>query len=210
MLQHAFCGEAVAQVTRTPFPSSKAWGNSLAESESHVLSRCLAGDADAFETIYQKHGTNVYNLAYRMVGNAPDAEDLLQEIFIQAWGKLRSFKGDSTFSTWLYRLSVNRCLDFLRSRPTRNRQATDPIEDHEAAPAARREQQTPTQLDLERAISSLPDSYRSAFILYDVHGFEHREVGRILGVAEGTSKSLVHKARMRLRQILATARQVEV
>ena len=166
----------------------------------HATARAIL---DAFGEIYRRHAGRLYSLAYRMVGQSGDAEDLLQEIFLQAHRKLHSFKGESALVTWLYRLGMNLCLDHLRSRSSRMSQATASFDDEDgpAAPAAPAGavELTVSRLDLERAIASLPDGCRAAFLLHDVEGFEHREVAEMLGIAEGTSKSQVHKARLRLR-----------
>jgi RNA polymerase sigma-70 factor (ECF subfamily) len=138
-----------------------------------------------------------------MVGDKAEAEDLLQEIFLQAHSKLPSFEGRSTFGTWLYRLAVNRCLDHLRSAASRRQALTRSFDESPEFLAAR--ETTVHRLDLERAILQLPHSYRSAFLLHDVEGLGHREVADILGVAEGTSKALVHKARLKLRELLCTS-----
>lgn len=185
----------------TVFPSEPS-RDSLSERE--LVARCQQGDVEAFEVLYRQHSRSLYNIAYRMAGNAPDAEDLLQEIFLLAYNKLRGFRGESSLRTWLYRLAVNRCLDHLRSRAARQRERESvPLEEGHSALTDR--EAVRLRLDLERAIRSLPESYRAAFILYDVEGFEHREVGEILGVAEGTSKSLVHKARHQIRRFLSNS-----
>jgi RNA polymerase sigma-70 factor (ECF subfamily) len=141
-----------------------------------------------------------------MVGNAADAEDLLQEIFLSAHRKLDSFRGESALGTWLYRLAVNLCLDYLRSRTGRAIQLTDPLDDEPAfsQPATRGlAEQTVTKMDIERALAHLPEGCRTAFVLHDIEGLEHREVAEVMGIAEGTSKSQVHKARLRLRGLLS-------
>ena len=167
-----------------------------------LVARCQAGDVEAFETIYRQHASRLYTLACRMAGSPEDGEDLLQEIFLQAYRKLGSFKGDATLGTWLYRLALNHCLDYVRSRRAKMNKLTSAIEGEIACePAARRE--TPiARLDLERAVERLPEGCREAFVLHDVEGFDHKEVGRLLGIAEGTSKSQVFKARMKLRALL--------
>ena len=137
----------------------------------------------------------VFGLALRMLQNRADAEDLLQEIFLQAYDKIDKFEGRSAFGTWLYRLGVNRCLDHLRSRSAKERSRTEPL-----GPTLPGRVGIGTRnLELERAIGELPPSSRAAFLLHDVEGYEHKEVGEILGIAVGTSKSLVHRARMKLR-----------
>ncbi len=157
----------------------------------------LAGTGDdttTFETLYRTHARRIYSLAYRFVGNAADAEELHQEIFLQAHRKLDSFRQESALSTWLHRLAVNRCLDYLRSRAARQAGLTAPLtDDTPTPPRARASTDTITRIDLEQAIAHLPDGYRTVFILHDVEGYEHR------GIAVGTSKSQVHKARRKLR-----------
>jgi len=167
-----------------------------------LVARYRAGDADAFETLYRQHAARIYTLACRMAGSPEDGEDLLQEIFLQAHRKLDSFKGDASIGTWLYRLALNHCLDYVRSRQARMSRVTDTLDaDTSMEPIARRE--TPiARIDLDRAIERLPEGCREAFVLHDVEGFDHKEVGALLGIAEGTSKSQVFKARMKLRGFL--------
>jgi RNA polymerase sigma-70 factor (ECF subfamily) len=174
---------------------------------------------EAFETIYRQHSARIYTLAARMAGSRDDGEDLLQEIFLQAHRKLDSFKGDSALGTWLYRLALNYCLDFVRSKRAKMAKLTDSLDDDgrgtgsrergtgshtshgNLSPVAPRE--TPVaRLDLERALEQLPEGCREAFVLHDVEGFDHKEVADLLGIAEGTSKSQVFKARVKLRALL--------
>ena len=137
-----------------------------------------------------------------MGGSPEDGEDLLQEIFLQAHRKLGSFKGDSSIGTWLYRLALNHCLDYVRSRQAKMSRITDTLDaESSVEPTARREMPI-VKLDLERAIERLPEGCREAFVLHDVEGFGHKEVGELLGIAEGTSKSQVFKARTKLRALL--------
>jgi len=179
-----------------------------AAADNELATRCRQGDARAFEELYRAHAGRLYSLILRMAGSAQDAEDLLQEVFLTAHRKLGSFRGESTLGTWLYRLAVNQCLDFLRGRQTRMARATDSLDEEGAAEPADIAPVVPsaiTRLDLERAIAALPHGCRTAFVLHDVEGLEHREIARLLGVSEGTSKSQVHKARMKLRAALQPA-----
>ena len=171
-------------------------------SAGDLIARCQAGDVETFEALYRQHAARLYTLACRMAGSAEDGEDLLQEIFLQVYRKLGSFKGDSAVGTWLYRLALNHCLDYVRSRQAKMSKLTETLDaDTSFEPTARRE--TPiARLDLERAIELLPEGCREAFVLHDVEGFDHKEVGKLLGIAEGTSKSQVFKARMKLRASL--------
>jgi RNA polymerase sigma-70 factor (ECF subfamily) len=171
------------------------------DQDAALVARCRAGDLTAFEELYRQHATRLYNLAHRMLGQAEDAEDLLQETFLTAFRKLDTFKGESALGTWLYRLGMNLCLDRLRSRAAKQQQVTDLL-DESVAHGPTTPLSAVSRLDLERAIASLPEGSRAAFLLHDVEGFDHREVGTILGIAEGTSKSQVHKARLRIRAFL--------
>ncbi len=167
-----------------------------------LAARCRAGDADAFEELYRQHARRLFSLVFRMIGSPEDAEDLLQEVFLQAHRKLAGFRGESTLGTWLYRLTMNHCLDHLRGRQAKMSRSTESLDGEDAFEPAAHSPIVPTavsRLDLERAISSLPEGCKAAFLLHDVEGFEHREIADILGVSEGTSKSQVHKARMKLR-----------
>jgi RNA polymerase sigma-70 factor (ECF subfamily) len=170
-----------------------------------LVERSRQGDVEAFEAIYRAHAGRLFNVALRMVGNRADAEDLLQDIFLTAHRKLDSFRGESALGTWLYRLAMNLCLDRLRSRAAKQDHATRALDDEPGlADGGSRAlaDRAVTRMDLERALAQLPDGCRTAFVLHDVEGLEHREVAEILGIAEGTSKSQVHKARLRLRAIL--------
>jgi RNA polymerase sigma-70 factor, ECF subfamily len=188
------CGQAASSAARTE--------------DMALVERCRSGDLAAFEELYRAHAGKLFSVACRMVGNAADAEDLLQEIFLSAHRKLEGFRGDSALGTWLYRLATNHCLDHLRSRSARMNQVTDALDDEPGQVAGSRSlaEQTITRMDLERALARLPEGCRAAFVLHDVQGLEHREVGEVLGVAEGTSKSQVHKARQRLRALLLERR----
>lgn len=174
--------------------------------ERDLVARCRRGDMTAFEELYRRHSGRLYNVVYRMTGSAADAEDVLQDVFLQAYRRLDSFRGEAALGTWLYRLAVNTCLDHVRSHQGRQRKHTDFIEDVEGlepvASPSWRPDRVLDRMDLEWAISQLPPSYRSAFVLHDVEGHEHHEVADMLGIAEGTSKSLLHKARIRLRAYL--------
>ena len=181
-----------------PIPLGRAGDAALVE-------RCRQGDLTAFEEIYRAHAGRLFSVACRMVGNPADAEDLLQEIFLSAHRKLDGFRGESALGTWLYRLATNHCLDYLRSRAGRTNQLTDALDDdvgrYEAGSSGLAEQ-TVTRMDLERSLARLPEGCRVAFVLHDIEGLEHKEVAEALGIAEGTSKSQVHKARLRLRALL--------
>jgi RNA polymerase sigma-70 factor (ECF subfamily) len=188
-----------SNVTRHP-------GGSPRQDDLALVERCRQGDLGAFDEIYRAHSRRLYGVAVRMLGNPADADDMLQEIFLAAHRKLDSFRGESALGTWLYRLAVNLCLDHLRSRTGRTLHLTDALDDEPALPDAGSRglaERAVTKMDLERALAQLPEGCRTAFVLHDVQGLEHREVGEIMGIAEGTSKSQVHKARLRLRALLS-------
>ena len=170
-----------------------------------LVERCRRGELGAFEELYRQHSGRLYSLAVRMLGNPADAEDLLQEIFLSAHRKLDSFRGDAALGTWLYRLAMNQILDHVRSRAARTGQMTDGLDDATLLAdtgSHRLADRAIDRMDLERAMGELPEGCRAAFVLHDVEGLEHREVSDVLGIAEGTSKSQVHKARLRLRNLL--------
>jgi RNA polymerase sigma-70 factor (ECF subfamily) len=164
-----------------------------------------AGDADAFEQIYRRHFRRVYALCLRMLGDPTRAEDMTQEVFVQLFNKIGSFRGESAFTTWLHRMTVNLVLMYFRKASTRSELLTDegetPIqivrgtENPETMPVVDR-------IALERAVQQLPPGYRSVFVLHDVEGYEHDEIARMMKISAGTSKSQLHKARLKLRQLL--------
>jgi RNA polymerase sigma-70 factor (ECF subfamily) len=172
----------------------------VSAAEANLIERCRRHEPGAFEQLYREHAARVYNLACRLSGSLTDGEDLAQEVFIQVYRKLDSFRGDSALGTWIYRLATNLCLDHLRRRRVAGRDL-GPL-DETVRPPASGPPLRADAMDLERAITRLPAGYRAAFVLHDVEGFNHHEISGILGIAEGTSKSQVHKARLKLREYL--------
>ena len=190
----------------TAHPSAPAAGRSA---ELDLVDRCRRGELGAFEELYRAHSGRLFSLAVRMLGNPADAEDQLQEIFLSAHRKLESFRGESALGTWLYRLGMNQILDHVRSRAARTGQLTDGLDDASLladGAGHRLADRAIDRIDLERALAELPEGCRAAFVLHDVEGLEHKEVSEVLGIAEGTSKSQVHKARLRLRALLSQRR----
>jgi RNA polymerase sigma-70 factor (ECF subfamily) len=157
---------------------------------------------DDFEALYRTHAPRLYALASRISGSSSEGEDLLQEIFLQAYRRLDSFRGEAALGTWLYRLAVNHCLDYVRSRRGKMTKMTTTLDAERGQEPTSRADNPAERLDLERAIGRLPDGCRNAFVLHDVEGFDHKEVAMMLGIAEGTSKSQVFKARLKLRAML--------
>ena len=178
--------------------------------EAEAIRRAQQGDAEAFERIYRLHNRRVYALCLRMVGNTAEAEDLTQEAFLQLFRKIATFRGESAFSTWLHRLAVNVVLMRLRKKTlaaTSLEEVTDPDEDvggprKDIGGPDLRLSGSVDRVNLERAVEQLPPGYRSVFVLHDVQGYEHNEIAAIMNCSIGNSKSQLHKARMRLRELL--------
>lgn len=167
------------------------------------IRRARDGDVQAFERLYRAHLPRVYALALRMTADPDRAEDLTQDAFVRAWGRLPSFRGDSAFGTWLHRLAVNVVLGDLRSRGRWQEEALD-HEDRPAPPQALRTGPTRAgeTVDLERAVAALPPRARAVLVLHDIEGYRHREIAELLGVTEGTSKAQLSRARRLLREAL--------
>jgi RNA polymerase sigma-70 factor (ECF subfamily) len=176
-----------------------------AASDFDLAQASARGDLAAFEALYERHHRRVYSLCLRMVANPTEAEDLTQEVFVQLFRKIGSFRGESAFTTWLHRLTVNHVLMHFRKRGVRMEKTTEEGEIGEIQDILQSASESPRFVDriaLEKAISQLPPGYRTVFVLHDIEGFEHTEVADLLGVSVGTSKSQLHKARMRLRELL--------
>lgn len=186
------------------------------EGESEAITRAQAGDASAFEMLYALHKRRVYSLCLRMLGNVAEAEDLTQEAFLQLYRKIGTFRGDSAFSTWLHRLSVNVVLMHLRKKGLPQVSLEETLEpsqdDGPRKDIGARDLTLSGSIDrvtLERAVENLPPGYRLVFILHDVEGYEHNEIADMLACSIGNSKSQLHKARMKLRELLRTGERRE-
>jgi RNA polymerase sigma-70 factor (ECF subfamily) len=168
-----------------------------------------AGDMEAFEKIYRRYHKRVYLLCLRMTRNVSQAEDLAQDVFVQVFRKVKTFRGESSFSTWLHRLTVNQVLMQFRKPAEKREETTEdgrlPVQ-ISAGTANPKKMAILDRVWLNEAVSQLPQGYRTVFILHDVEGYEHQEIGKLLGCAVGTSKSQLHKARMRLRALLIASR----
>ncbi len=166
-----------------------------------AVERAQAGDARAFEVLYRENVGRIHALCLRMSGDPATAADLTQDVFVHAWKKLGQFRGDAQFSTWLRRVAVNFVLNALKSERRRRLRVhtTDELE-----PFDRGEHMRPveTRLELEDAVAALPPGARSVFVLHDVEGYRHKDIAQMLGVAEGTVKAQLHRARRLLREAL--------
>lgn len=174
-----------------------------------IVRLAQSGDATAFKNLYQTHCRRVYALCLRMIGNPAEAEDLTQEAFLQLYRKIQSFRGDSSFSTWLHRVTVNIVLMKFRKKKHEEVSLEEYTDCDEESPSPRQFGEADLRLTgsvdrihLQRAIDQLPPGFKSIFILHDIQGYKHQEIGEILGCSAGNSKSQLHKARMRLRELL--------
>lgn len=169
-----------------------------------LVRRAQEGDRASFERLYRETVGRVYALCLRLSGDPARAEELTQDVYVQVWRKLGSFRGDAAFTSWLHRVTVNVAYQRFRSERRRNRRTvpTDDPERHENPDTMRAGARPGLGIDLERAIRSLPPGARSAFVLHDIEGYKHREIADMTGIAEGTSKAQLHRARRLLREAL--------
>ena len=185
--------------------ASKKIASYSAAKDFDLTQAAAAGDMGAFEEVYQRHHRRVYSICLRMLQNAHEAEDLTQDVFIQLYRKIGSFRGDSAFTTWLHRMTVNQVLMHFRKRNVKFEKTTEEGETPDQVVAGTANPDKMPIVDkiaLENAIDQLPEGYKNVFVLHDVEGFEHEEVAKILGCSVGTSKSQLHKARLKLRKLL--------
>ncbi len=176
-----------------------------AAKDFELTQAAATGNMTAFEEVYSRHHRRVYSICLRMLQNATEAEDLTQDVFIQLHRKIGSFRGDSAFTTWLHRLTVNQVLMHFRKRNVKFEKTTEEGETPvQIVPGTENQLKMPVvdKIAIEHAIEQLPNGYRNVFVLHDVEGYEHEEVARILGCSVGTSKSQLHKARLKLRKLL--------
>jgi RNA polymerase sigma-70 factor, ECF subfamily len=192
--------------------------------EADLIRRCQQGEAAAFDRLIAIHANRVYNLAYRLLGSAADAEDASQEAFLRAYASLRRFRGSATFSTWLHRIVLNVCLDELKRRRRRplpfssllsgekeearsEPETCLPSEDPASDPQAQLERNC-QKTRVQAALNSLPEYFRMAVVLCDMEGYSYEEAAGILNTNVGTVKSRLHRARQRLQQILAPPKEL--
>jgi len=180
--------------------------------EAKTIHKAKKGDAAAFESIYRRHCRPVFSLCLRMIGNRAEAEDLTQDVFLRVFRKIRTFRGESAFSTWLHRLATNVVLMHLRKTKFTevSLDETSMKRSEEERVAAGSEVGSPNALltglidrvNLNRAVEQLPAAQKVVFVLHDIHGYRHQEIAEIMDSSVGTSKGYLHRARMRLRDLL--------
>ena len=191
----------LAQLVTEPVLHRTTAANAAPATASTDVAAAAAGDRRAFERVYQTHVDRVYALCARMLGDRILADEVTQDVFVRAWEKLPGFRGEAAFSTWLHRVAVNVVLSRRKMAGLHNSRTTD---DEEAQVlVASRPAQVGDRLDLESAIAGLPNGARRIFVLHDVEGFTHEEIGEQLGITPGGSKAQLHRARMLLRAALS-------
>lgn len=171
-----------------------------------LVQRAVAGDQIAFRDLYDRNVDRIYRLAYRMAGEDDLARDFTQETFLRAYQRLDQFRGDAAFSTWLHSIAVSVSLNGLR-KVDRHRKRERSLEDAAHVTPERRELEPDDKERLKEAVDGLPEIYRTVFLMHDLEGYGHREIAETLGVAEGTSKARLHRARQKLRAALGEEMQ---
>jgi RNA polymerase sigma-70 factor (ECF subfamily) len=191
--------------------NSEAIHSAFPESDRELIRRAQQGDANAFASLFHAHKTRVYSVCLRFTNNTAEAEDLTQEAFLQVFRKLSTFRGDSAFSTWLYRIAVNTVLMRFRKKALRQVSLDEPCNPdarfvrHEYGSKDARLAGSIDRIALTRALGELPEGYRTIFLLHEVEGYEHQEIAERLDCSVGNSKSQLHKAKLRIREILGQA-----
>lgn len=191
-------------ISATASPDSQLGARALTDAAvtvNDLVGRAQRADSRAFEALYRMHVDKVYGLCLRMTGSVAEAEDCTQEAFIQAWSKLDKFRGDSSFGTWMHRVAVNSVLGRMR-KEKRERERLQAVSDVASTPETIGD--SSTIRDLEEAMDKLPSGARHVFVLNAVYGFSHDETGKMLGIASGTSKAQLHRAKRLLAQQLKT------
>lgn len=207
-------GVLISGLLRSQAVSRDSHAPSNERPEAEIIRLAQGGDAAAFENLYKLHSRRIYSLCLRMTGNPTLAEDLTQDVFIQVFRKIQTFRAESAFSTWLYRLAVNIVLMKRRIKTLKETSLEGGRETEGDAPRPREIGRLDQhlggvvdRLNLKRALRQLPRGYRQIFVLHDVMGYEHHEIAEALGCCIGNSKSQLHKARMRLRTILRNGKK---
>lgn len=203
--RHRPSASAVAQASFAPAATAVAGSGSVGieapDAEQADIAAAASGDRRAFERLYRTHGQRIFALCLRMTADRGIAEELVQDVFVRAWQKLDSFRGDAAFGTWLHRVAVNIVLSRRQQDGVRRERTVEDDTSIDAAPA--RSVPVGDRLDLEAAIAQLPTGARRIFVLHDVEGYTHEEIGDLLGITAGGSKAQLHRARLLLREALS-------
>lgn len=191
--------------------TSQATLSSRFHSDMDLVRRVQRGDQSAFAALFNAHKPRIYSVCLRMTNNTAEAEDLTQDAFLQVFRKLSTFRGDSALSTWLYRVAVNTVLMHFRKKSPRQISLDEPnpqdsrLMRRECGIMDGRLNGSVDRIALARAIKELPAGYRTIFLLHEVEGYEHQEIARLLRCSIGNSKSQLHKAKLRIRELLGYA-----
>ena len=190
--------------------NSDSGATSTVPLDSEVIQRAQQGDSDAFAALFHAHKARIYSVCLRMTNNAAEAEDLTQDAFLQVFRKIATFRGDSAFSTWLHRIAVNTVLMHFRKKSLSQISLDEPYSSSDGAKIRREYGAKDNRLAgcvdrvaLAGAIKELPHGYRTIFLIHEVEGYEHQEIAEMLGCSVGNSKSQLHKAKLRIRELLA-------
>jgi RNA polymerase sigma-70 factor (ECF subfamily) len=170
------------------------------DEDSKLIEESVNGSRDAFRELFNKNVSKIYSLCLRISADSAAAEELTQEVFINAWEKLKTFRHECKFSSWLHRIAVNQYLMQLRSEKARERSSEELIRNTSSSDSGKTADQ---RIDLERAISTLPEQARTVLVLHDIEGYKHHEISEMMGIEEGTSKAHLHRARKLLREELS-------
>ena len=200
-----FHSEQGVKIDEVAFSADSSIADVSTAKDIELAKVAAQGNMAAFEEIYKRHHRRVYSVCLRMLQNTSEAEDLTQDVFIQLYRKIGSFRGDSAFTTWLHRMTVNQVLMHFRKRTVKYEKTTEEGETPVqivSGTANPEKMRIVDKIALDNAIEQLPSGYKNVFVLHDVEGFEHEEVARILGCSVGTSKSQLHKARLKLQRLL--------
>ncbi len=194
--------------TVLPFVTSNLSSETRAPTgDASLVARAQRGDVDAFEILYRTHAGRVYALCLRLTANGTRARELTQDVFVRAWEALPEFRGESNLTTWLHRIAVNAMLMQQRSDKRRSARVALADDDMDSSDAALQGATAPedvaTAIDLERAVAALPPGVRRAFILHDVEGYSHEEIAQMTGLAAGTLRAQLHRARQLLMRALS-------
>jgi RNA polymerase sigma-70 factor (ECF subfamily) len=207
-LLNLFAGQVVQSIEPTSDQESTARVEHARNNDVELVRRAAGGDVAAYEELYRQHVGRVFGLCLRMTRDRGEAEEMVQDVFVRVWDKLGSFRGNSAFSTWLHRVAVNTVVENLRVKARwreRHDAAADPEDEADSGFASL----AGANIDLERAIMRLPVQARLVFVLHDVEGNKHREIAALTGLAVGTCKAHLHRARQLLREMLGDeAREV--
>jgi len=172
------------------------------KTESELVKRCKEGEQKSFKELFDMYKDKVFSTAVRMLGNSQDAEDTTQDIFIKIFKNINNYRGDSSLSTWIYKVTINTCLDNLKKRKKHEKdKSSDEIDDISSLPYGEIQPGT-IHIIIEKEIQKLPEGYRTVFILHEIDGFKHEEIAKIMNITQGTSKSQLFKAKSILRKKL--------